>query len=72
MGRGFPQALTSPPACRPPPLHKWRGGKTPALRALLILREGKDVQRCWGKAFGDYSVYVVTPCIVQRVWMMVV
>ena len=26
MGRGFPPALTSPPACRPPPLHKWRGG----------------------------------------------
>ena len=26
MERGFPPALTSPPACRPPPLHKWRGG----------------------------------------------
>ncbi len=21
------------PACRPPPLHKWRGGETPAMRA---------------------------------------
>ena len=57
MERGFPPALTSPPACRPPPLHKWRGGidarhvgrygfgegeLTPATAGVMDLARGEE------------------------------
>ena len=32
--------MTSPPACRPPPLHKWRWGKTPAAAGVIDLAKG--------------------------------
>ena len=67
MGRGFPPALTSPPVCRPPPLHKWRGGidarhggrygfgegeLTPATSGV-IGRGGVSQGRCGRYGFGE-------------------
>ena len=52
MERGFPPALTSPPACRPPPLHKWRGG-IDARAAGVIGRGGVSLGRCGRYGFGE-------------------
>ena len=36
--------MTSPPACRPPPLHKWRGGIDARVAGVCVWGGGIDAR----------------------------